>query len=330
MSPVPRSEPNQRGGDPAAGAIDDELKQLATLLHDCVTELRRAVSLSPARLLNVARRLLIEGADRPAADFALPGLAESLATLFPAPRFACEAEVYAGGIQGAQLIGALAPRIGLPQERLEWLALAALLRDAGLITPGAQRRLAPRKLANMSPQLFRAHPEWSAALVAGLDDCPVDVPRWIAQHHERLDGTGFPSQPEASQIAASARWLAVVSRFVEALHADEFSANASRSDAPPWWSAACTLHSEARRGELDSECVHGLLRVLDEQLPGAIAAGPIAQPAEAHISGRTWRFDNPHPHLRGPAGGAQRATNPVSQARSAGDLRRPGDDARER
>ncbi|MEX0717477.1 MAG: HD domain-containing phosphohydrolase [Planctomycetaceae bacterium] len=305
----------------------DETAQHARTLHGLVTELRRGASVASPRFWNLARGLLIEGADHPAATFALPELGRSLARPFPSPRFVAEAEVYAAGIQAARLIGAIGARGSARAEDIEALAVAALLHDVGLIEPGGRHRLPPSKLALKQPERFRAHPEWGAALVAGLENCPVDPPSWIARHHERLDGTGFPGRAAAARITPPARRLAVVARFVELLHDGASERTVPDAERFPWWSAAERLHAEARRGELDDRCVRELLGVLDDGLPDSLSAAPIRDTSatEVRIGDRVWRLDAAHAALRGTSIDAARDAEHERSARAmAGDPRRAG------
>lgn len=103
---------------------------------------------------------------------------------------------------------------GLADDELDCLALAALLHDAGKAAlPEAVRendgRLAPAALA-----AYRSHVQRGLELgqKMGLDPA---VLRCMAEHHEHLDGSGFPAGLRGEQISLPGRVLAIANRYVD-------------------------------------------------------------------------------------------------------------------
>jgi diguanylate cyclase (GGDEF)-like protein/putative nucleotidyltransferase with HDIG domain len=126
-----------------------------------------------------------------------------------------------GTARHSQMVGRLcelvARELGLPKERVERLRLAGILHDIGKIgIPDAILRK-PGPLTDEEWVQIRRHPEVGARLLgAGELD---DVKTWVLAHHERPDGTGYPSGLEGDEIPLEAAILAVGDAF-EAMTAD--------------------------------------------------------------------------------------------------------------
>ncbi|HEV3137022.1 MAG TPA: HD domain-containing phosphohydrolase, partial [Pirellulales bacterium] len=98
-------------------------------------------------------------------------------------------------------------------ERLPQVVLAALLQDVGRMLEsrsGSQkRRLSPKRIEWFK----RNHPSIGAALLGAIRGAPVGLALVVGQHHERLDGRGFPRALMARDILPAAAVLAAASRF---------------------------------------------------------------------------------------------------------------------
>ncbi|HSN70105.1 MAG TPA: HD domain-containing phosphohydrolase, partial [Steroidobacteraceae bacterium] len=106
----------------------------------------------------------------------------------------------------AALAAAIAREIGLEEVRVERLQTAALLHDLGMASVPAGIVTAPRKLDAEEMALVRRHPHTSADLLAGIDGAVATI---VRQHHERLDGSGYPEGLSGEKIDLEARILAV-------------------------------------------------------------------------------------------------------------------------
>ena len=112
----------------------------------------------------------------------------------------------------AAVIGAEA---GLSAEQLERLQAAALLHDYGKIAVRDRFLQKPGKLDEAEFAYMKAHAEKTAEFLRYLD-FPVDmreVPEIAAQHHERMDGTGYPKGLRGDQILIGARIVAAADVF---------------------------------------------------------------------------------------------------------------------
>ncbi|HEY8828975.1 MAG TPA: HD domain-containing phosphohydrolase [Candidatus Limnocylindria bacterium] len=112
----------------------------------------------------------------------------------------------------AAVIGAEA---GLSDEDLERLQAAALLHDYGKIAVRDRFLQKPGKLDDAEFAYMKAHAEKTAEFLSYLDFPPDmrEVPEIAAQHHERMDGTGYPKGLRGSEILIGARIVAAADVF---------------------------------------------------------------------------------------------------------------------
>ncbi len=115
----------------------------------------------------------------------------------------------------ALLAGEIAGRMGLPDDQVDQVILAALIHDIGKIEIPSEILSKPGSLSQLERQLIQTHPETGSRLVAGLQT-PWPLAEIISQHHERLDGSGYPRGLSGDEVLLEARILAVAD-VVEAM-----------------------------------------------------------------------------------------------------------------
>ena len=115
----------------------------------------------------------------------------------------------------AELAGAIAAGLGWDAARIEMVETAGLLHDVGKIIVPAEILARPGRLSEMEMQIVRQHAAASAALIAGIE-FGGPVAAIVNQHHERLDGSGYPQGLTGENILPEARVLAVAD-VVEAM-----------------------------------------------------------------------------------------------------------------
>ena len=113
----------------------------------------------------------------------------------------------------ARLAEALGRAVGLPDFRLKQLRVAALLHDVGQLAVTERIMAKPDILSVEELEVLRQHPSHSHDVVAGMGGLE-EVAEWVASHHERLDGRGYPEGRTGGEIPLEARILAVVDAYV--------------------------------------------------------------------------------------------------------------------
>ncbi len=108
----------------------------------------------------------------------------------------------------AKLAVAIAERMGLPRDRIRAAELAGILHDIGKIRVPTSIMNRPGKLLDTERELLKIHPEVGYQLLKRIP-FPLPVAEIVLQHHEREDGSGYPSQLKGDQILLEARILAV-------------------------------------------------------------------------------------------------------------------------
>lgn len=159
-----------------------------------------------------ARRDLVESSARRQA------MSDGLVAMLAATSEACEPCSPGHSRRVSDLAVTIAQTMGISDDRVEGIRLAALVHDVG------KSRVPPEVLAKLGPlsaaefELVKRHAQAGHDILA-----PVVLPWPIAavalQHHERLDGSGYPAGLTAGAIAPEARIVAVAD-VMEAMTAD--------------------------------------------------------------------------------------------------------------
>ena len=110
---------------------------------------------------------------------------------------------------------AIAREQGLSEERIEGLHIAALLHDIGKITLPSEYLAKPTLLSKEEKAVIRCHPEVGYEILKNIQ-FPWPVAEIVYQHHEHLDGSGYPRGLTDGDILPEAKILAVAD-VVEAM-----------------------------------------------------------------------------------------------------------------
>jgi PAS domain S-box-containing protein len=165
---------------------------------------------------------------------------------------------YTAGHQGrvADIAAAIAERIGLENDRVEGLRMGSMIHDIGKLAIPAEILNRPGPLSEVELRMIRMHPRAGYEIVEDVD-YPWPVAEMILQHHERLDGSGYPRGLDGDDILEEARILAVAD-VVEAM-------TSHRPYRPALGPEVALREIEGGRGRLyDPDVVDAWLRVARE------------------------------------------------------------------
>jgi PAS domain S-box-containing protein/putative nucleotidyltransferase with HDIG domain len=115
----------------------------------------------------------------------------------------------------ARLAVAIARKLGLPEHDIQGLYLAGIIHDIGKINIPAEILNKSGKLSKLERGLIEEHAEAGYDIVKGVD-FPWPIAEMVRQHHERLDGSGYPHGLKGDAILPQAKILTVAD-VVEAM-----------------------------------------------------------------------------------------------------------------
>jgi PAS domain S-box-containing protein len=115
----------------------------------------------------------------------------------------------------ANLGRAIAKEMGLTEEQIDGIRMAGIVHDLGKISIPAEILSKPTRLSDIEFSLIKTHPQVSYDILKDID-FPWPVAQTVFQHHERIDGSGYPSGLKGEEILLEARILAVAD-VVEAI-----------------------------------------------------------------------------------------------------------------
>jgi HD-GYP domain-containing protein (c-di-GMP phosphodiesterase class II) len=172
----------------------------------------------------------------------------------------------------AQLAAAAAATLGLPSGDVVLVRRAALVHDMGAIGVSAGILDKPGHLTEAERERIRTHP-YLTARIFSKPPALAAIGQLAAMHHERLDGSGYPSGVSADGLPMTARVIAAADVYHALLEPRPHRAAWTRDAAPE------VLAAEVTAGRLDGDAVRA---VLD-------AAGHRVRRQAGHAGGLTTR-----------------------------------------
>jgi putative nucleotidyltransferase with HDIG domain len=115
----------------------------------------------------------------------------------------------------ADLAVAIAKELGLDEARQETLRIACILHDIGKIVVPTEILSKPGPLNRLEMELVKSHSRVGYEILKEID-FPREIEDIVLQHHERLDGSGYPAGLQGDEIILEARIIAVAD-IVEAV-----------------------------------------------------------------------------------------------------------------
>jgi diguanylate cyclase (GGDEF)-like protein/putative nucleotidyltransferase with HDIG domain len=128
---------------------------------------------------------------------------------------------FSGSARHSETVGRyaemMARELGLPEWRISRIRLAGILHDIGKAGVPNSILHKPEPLTQEEYEVIKRHPELGAQMIEHIS--LSDVREWVAAHHERPDGLGYPLGLSASAIPLEARIVAVADAY-EAMTSD--------------------------------------------------------------------------------------------------------------
>ena len=152
---------------------------------------------------------------------------------------------------------AVAREIGLSEDKVKGIQMAGRIHDIGKISIPAEILCKPGRLNDAEIQLIRRHPTVGYDILKGID-FPWPVALIVEQHHEKMNGTGYPLKLSGEDILIEARILSV---------ADVVESISSHRPYRPGLGIEAALHeiTENRSVFYDPSAVDACLRIFREK-----------------------------------------------------------------
>lgn len=156
-----------------------------------------------------------------------------------------------------RLACAIAREMGLSEERIEGLHVAAILHDIGKISVPSAFLAKPSKLTKQEKEIIKCHTEVGCDILKSIP-FPWPVAEIIRQHHELLDGSGYPRGLNGKEILLEAKILTVAD-VVEAM-------SSHRPYRPSLGLEMALKEIQSGRGtRYDSQIVDACMRLITEK-----------------------------------------------------------------
>ena len=148
----------------------------------------------------------------------LESLKNALSTTIQVMVSAVEArDPYTAGhqIRSAALAGTIATEMGLSPEKIESIRIASSIHDIGKLSIPAEILSKPTKLSELEFLMIKEHAKQGYEILKNVEST-WPLAEIVYQHHERMDGSGYPRNLKGEEICMEARILAVAD-VVEAM-----------------------------------------------------------------------------------------------------------------
>ncbi len=111
-------------------------------------------------------------------------------------------------IRVAKLATAIAREMELPVEKIEAIYIASLVHDIGKINVPQEILCKPGILTNLEMRMIQIHPQAGYSILSEIN-FPWPIAEIVREHHEHIDGSGYPQGLKADDIAIESRIICV-------------------------------------------------------------------------------------------------------------------------
>ncbi len=242
----------------------EKLRQKREQIRVCEEKYKKSVEAVPGMMNGIlaASGEAVENAAALVSDMANVFLSERDAVVHLMDAKATDEGLYYHSLNVAVLCLMLGKDAGLSAEDLKALGLGAMFHDIG------KSRIEKKVLKNPKPgkaelQLIQLHPKFGVEIAVKAGGFPDTALRVVYQHHERMDGTGYPMRLQGPKIAVAARIAAIADLY------DNMVNNPDQSRAVTPYQAMSFLFAKMKT-KLDMQIFASFIRCLGIYPPGTI------------------------------------------------------------
>tara|TARA_B100001059_G_scaffold235832_1_gene283080 strand:+ start:59382 stop:60644 length:1263 start_codon:yes stop_codon:yes gene_type:complete len=157
----------------------------------------------------------------------------------------------------------LARNLGLSAEDVRIIGIGALFHDIGKLKIPSQILRKTTPLTTPEQNLLKMHTKYGTDLVGLAETFPLEAWPIIEQHHEYLDGTGYPKALVKEHINKLAHIVAVVNEFDNLCH----PADATKARSPHH---ALAYLYRSMKGKLDDKTMRVMIKMMGVYPPGTV------------------------------------------------------------
>ncbi len=157
----------------------------------------------------------------------------------------------------------LAKAMNIRSVELRQLGVGAILHDIGKVALPTTVLMKQTPLNSSEQKLLDTHPALGGRLVQNAKDIPEEVQQIIEQHHESLDGSGFPHGFQGEQISKLARIVAITNAYDNLCNPNDPKAALTPK-------AAMAVLYAKYKNKLDTEIVQRFIQTMGVYPPGTV------------------------------------------------------------
>jgi HD-GYP domain-containing protein (c-di-GMP phosphodiesterase class II) len=176
-----------------------------------------------------AKSMRLDGtADMQKMQHAAEALAEHMTAYPSAMMWAAKMRItddrlYQRSLEAAIYLAALGRHLGFPREQLTHLVLTGMLLDLGKIKISTALLDKPGPYNQDETNRMRSHVGLGLAMLQKNGEVPEAVLLAIAEHHERVDGTGYPKGLQSSKISIYGKMAAIADSYVAMVNSRSYA-----------------------------------------------------------------------------------------------------------
>ncbi|MEP6971508.1 MAG: HD domain-containing phosphohydrolase, partial [Betaproteobacteria bacterium] len=156
----------------------------------------------------------------------------------------------------------LGKALGLAAQELQGLGVAAIMHDVGKIRLPDRVRLADVNFAPAEYRVYQSHVAHGVAIAMQMG-LSSDVQRTVGEHHEMMDGSGFPRQLPGTDMSLCGKVLALVNRY-------ENMCNPPRASAAVTPHEALSMIFSQMKDRFDIAVLAAFIRMMGVYPPGSV------------------------------------------------------------
>lgn len=171
-------------------------------------------------------------------------------------------DIFSNAMNVTVLAVQISTLLGLDVKQTQLIGLAAMCLDIGLLKVPSQIRRSLSQLSSAEQNYYEAHVGYSIEMLKKAESFPPEIMPLIANHHERLDGSGYPKGLKKEELTHPCQLLQLVDHFVHLI-------NPLPSQKPMTPQRAIALLYKAADVKFNKAMLEALVKVLGIYPPGS-------------------------------------------------------------